>query len=282
MSWIHFARAATVLVSAALCLASPALAQTPAYPSKPIRIVVGYPPGGSADVTARLLADALRQSLGQNVVVENLPGASGNIAAQNVARASPDGYTLLLGNTGEISINKFVMKDTGFNPDADLAPIAIVYNIALLKQVSAEDRQRRGWYSNTIRVTCRVRSRLGSGTGSVLGVIRIAGARANRGEIGQCLGRDVVPTLARVPRIGAVWLLENDASIRARMDEARVTGHQDGSADWAVLIEAGHEAHVQAATAKLADVTLWRALELSRAAVFDRYRLLYTMTQTRT
>jgi hypothetical protein len=75
-----------------------------------------------------------------------------------------------------------------------------------------------------------------------------------------------------------VWLLENDPSIRTRMDQARVTGHQDGSADWAVLIEAGHEADVAAAQARLAQVPAWRALDFADAMVFDRYRLLYTMT----
>jgi hypothetical protein len=152
--------------------------------------------------------------------------------------------------------------------------------LALLKQVSPEDKQRRGWYSNTIRVTCRVRARNGSGTGSVLGVIRIAGANAKRGDIEQCLLRDVVPALAGTPRIGAVWLLENDASIRQRMDAARVTGHQDGSADWAVLIEAGHEGDVKLATARLNDLASWRALQLGDAAVLGQYRLLYTMTKT--
>lgn len=131
---------------------------------------------------------------------------------------------------------------------------------------------------NTIRVTCRVRARLGSGTGSVLGVIRIAGARAKRGDIEQCLVQDAVPALAGAPRIGAVWLLENDASIRKRMDEARVTGHQDGSADWAILIEAGNEADVTSATARLSDLASWGALELGDAAVLGQYRLLYTMT----
>jgi len=161
-------------------------------------------------------------------------------------------------------------------PEALLAP----GYLSLLKEVSAADRQRRGWYSNAIRVTCRVRARVGRGTGSVLGVIRIAGARARSADIARCLAQDVVQELARAPRIGAVWLLENDASIRARMDQIRVTGHQDGSADWAVLIEAANESDVASAMARLRGVASWRALELGDAAVFDQYRLLYTMTQS--
>jgi len=161
-------------------------------------------------------------------------------------------------------------------PEALLAPSYV----ALLRQVSDEDRQRRGWYSNTIRVTCRVGARTGKGTGSVLGVIRIAGARGNATDVRRCLVDDVVPALAGAPRIGAAWLLENDPALRARMDAVRVTGHQDGSADWAVLIEGGHEADIVAAMARMDGVASWRALELGDAAAFDRYRLLYTMTQS--
>lgn len=159
-------------------------------------------------------------------------------------------------------------------PEALLAPSYL----ALLNQVSDEDRQRRGWYSRTLRVTCRVQRRSGQGTGSVLGVIRIAGARASQADIGLCLAQDAVPALAAVPCIGAVWLLENDPAIRARMDQARVTGHQDGSADWAVLIEAGHETDVESALARLKELASWRALELGESVAFDRYRLLYAMT----
>jgi hypothetical protein len=110
-------------------------------------------------------------------------------------------------------------------------------------------------------------------------VIRIAGGRAKPADIAQCLTRDVVAALAGAPGIGAVWLIENDASIRARMDESRVTGHQDGSADWAVLIEAANEANVASAMARVSDVVSWRALELGESAAFDRYRLLYTMSR---
>ncbi|MBK9609387.1 MAG: hypothetical protein IPO58_24350 [Betaproteobacteria bacterium] len=161
-------------------------------------------------------------------------------------------------------------------PEALLAPSYM----ALLRQVSDADRQRRGWYSNTIRVTCRVSARIGKGTGSVLGVIRIAGAKAKAADVRRCLADEVVPALARVPRIGAAWLIESDPALRARMDAVRVTGHQDGSADWAVLIEGGHESDIAGAMARLDDVASWRALGLGAAATLDRYRLLYTMSQS--
>jgi hypothetical protein len=152
--------------------------------------------------------------------------------------------------------------------------------LALLKQVSEEDRQRRGWYSRTLRVTCRVAARSGRGTGSVLGVIRIGGARAQPADLRRCLAQHVLPALADAPRIGAVWLLENLPAIRARMDEVRVTGHQDGSADWAVLVEGGHEADIAAALARLENVAAWRQLEIGDAVSLERYRLLYTMNQS--
>jgi len=79
---------------------------------------------------ARLIADKLREPLRQNVIVENHPGASGNIAAQIVARAPADGQTLLFGNPAEIVINKLTMKDMGFDPDADFSPIVLVFNVA--------------------------------------------------------------------------------------------------------------------------------------------------------
>lgn len=159
-------------------------------------------------------------------------------------------------------------------PEALLAPSYL----ALLKEVSPEDRQRRDWYSNTIRVTCRVPARVGRGTGSVLGVISIAGASTRHPDIARCLTQDVVAALASSPRVGAVWLLENDASIRTRMDQARVTGHKDGSADWAVLIEAANQSDVEAAMKCLSNVASWRALKLGDEAAFGQYRLLYTMS----
>ena len=117
-------------------------AQT-AYPSKSIRFLVGYPPGGSADVVARLLADALRTSLSHPLVIENLPGASGNIAAQAAARATPDGHILLMGNTAEISINHFLRKESNFDPQIELAPISLAYNITHAIAVPASSKYRK-------------------------------------------------------------------------------------------------------------------------------------------
>ena len=101
-----------------------ALAQ--AYPSKPVTLVVAYAPGGLGDALARTIAERLTVSLKQPVLVENKPGATGSIATKFVAKANPDGYTLLLGQTGEIAINTAVMKDPGYDPVKDLRAVALV------------------------------------------------------------------------------------------------------------------------------------------------------------
>jgi tripartite-type tricarboxylate transporter receptor subunit TctC len=120
-----------------LCGAQPLLAQT--YPSRPVHLIVAYAPGGTGDVVARLLSDKLAAALGQGVVVENRAGASGAIGARAVATAAPDGYTLLLGQTGEISINQHWLKDLGYDPDKELQPIALasVVPLALVVPASA-------------------------------------------------------------------------------------------------------------------------------------------------
>ncbi|HSV45189.1 MAG TPA: tripartite tricarboxylate transporter substrate-binding protein, partial [Ramlibacter sp.] len=95
-----------MLAVGAACVAGPALAQD--YPARPITIVVPFTAGGGVDAVARLLADKLRASLNQSVVVDNKPGASGMLGAQAVVKAPADGYTLLLGSAGETSINSHV------------------------------------------------------------------------------------------------------------------------------------------------------------------------------
>jgi tripartite-type tricarboxylate transporter receptor subunit TctC len=96
-----------------------------AYPSRVVRIVVPYPAGGGTDTLARLLADQLGRKWGQSMIVENAGGAAGNIGAAEVARAAPDGYTLLLTSPGPIATNSFLYKDMGYDP-ARWVPIALL------------------------------------------------------------------------------------------------------------------------------------------------------------
>lgn len=105
---------------------SQACAQDAAYPSKSITVVVGYPPGGSTDLTGRAVADHLAKSLGVPVVVENASGAGGAIAALKVSKAQPDGYTLLLGANNEIAINKLITPATVKYTYKDFTPVGLV------------------------------------------------------------------------------------------------------------------------------------------------------------
>src|SRR6202163_3368966 len=102
--------------------AEPASAQT--YPVRPIRMVVGFSPGGPADVMARLIGQRMAISLGQPIVVENRAGAGGTIAARVVADSEPDGYTLLLGNTSTLIISPLMYKNVGYDAGKAFAPIA--------------------------------------------------------------------------------------------------------------------------------------------------------------
>ena len=101
-------------------------AQAPVWPTKPVRIVVAYPPGGSTDIAGRLLAERLTKTLGQSVIVDNRGGAGGTIGALSVVRADPDGYTLLLAASPEVSIAPTTMKAMPYDPVKDLLPITLV------------------------------------------------------------------------------------------------------------------------------------------------------------
>ena len=107
-----------------VCLMIHGLAQAQVtYPSKSIRILVPFTPGGVSDASARLVAEHLTQLLGQQVVVENKPGASGNISGQFLAQAAPDGYTIMLAYNGQMTINPFIFANMPFDTVRDLAPI---------------------------------------------------------------------------------------------------------------------------------------------------------------
>lgn len=118
----RLALAATACLGAIM---APAAAAS-GFPSKPVTIIVAFPPGGPADVATRSLVDALAAQLGQPVVVENRAGASGNIGTLRVARAEPDGYTLTMATGATHGINPFLYKDIGYDPVKDFAPIAFV------------------------------------------------------------------------------------------------------------------------------------------------------------
>ncbi len=113
-------RAAFVLAG----LLWPALARAQAFPSKPLRIVVPYPAGGPTDALARIVAAELQATLGQTVIVENKPGASGAIGTREVARVEADGHTLVLGNNQTHATNAMLLKEPGYDPVKDFVPVA--------------------------------------------------------------------------------------------------------------------------------------------------------------
>jgi len=96
------------------------------YPTRPVTIVVAFPPGGPSDVLARIVGRKLEQILGQPFIVENRPGAGGNIAAEQVARAAPDGYTLLNGNNSILATNAALYKKINFDPEKDFIPLSLI------------------------------------------------------------------------------------------------------------------------------------------------------------
>src|SRR3954451_1113966 len=120
-------RMTTLLVAgvAALIWAAPA-AQAADYPVRPVTLLVAFPPGGPSDVLSRIVGKKLEQLLGQPFIIENRPGAGGNVAAEQVARASADGHTLLMGNNSILATNAALYKKINFDPEADFAPISLV------------------------------------------------------------------------------------------------------------------------------------------------------------
>ncbi len=108
----------------ALSLAAPLISYAQAWPSKPVRVIVNFPPGGAADQLARAIGVPLQEALGQPVVVENRAGANGNIGGEAVAKSAPDGYTLLMSSGGMVSVNPHIYPRMSFDPAKDLIPVA--------------------------------------------------------------------------------------------------------------------------------------------------------------
>ena len=109
-----------------------ALAAENDYPTKPVSIVVAYAPGGQGDVFARLVSEKLSTVYKQPIVVDNKPGVSGTVGTRVAAKAKNDGYTLLLGQTGEITVNRLLIKDMGYDPMKELVPVVLIGNAPLV------------------------------------------------------------------------------------------------------------------------------------------------------
>ena len=126
----HLTKVVAAVVFALFAFAAPAFAQD--YPTRSISLIVPYPPGGGVDAMARIVAERLSTALGQQVVVDNRGGGGGLIGTRAVQRAAPDGYTLLLGHTGTISINPSLYANSGFDPRKDFTAIGLIASMPVV------------------------------------------------------------------------------------------------------------------------------------------------------
>jgi len=125
-----------LLLVAALFAAQAAVAQT--WPTKPIRLVVPFAPGGSSSIVARAVAVEMEKGLGQPIIIDNRPGGGGNVAMQEVARADPDGYTLIIGHIGTLAVNPFMFDKLPFDTNADFAPVSLLAKVPNIFVVHAD------------------------------------------------------------------------------------------------------------------------------------------------
>src|ERR1700751_6001007 len=129
------AAAAAVMLAAAI---APANAQSD-YPSRPIRLVGGFAPGGGNDIFARLVSDKASQILGQSVIVENKPGAGGRLAPEYVLQQAADGYTLFVGPSGAMAVAAAIYPDLKYSPTKDFVPLAMIANFPLIMVIGADN-----------------------------------------------------------------------------------------------------------------------------------------------
>src|SRR5262245_29195427 len=120
----------SLIGAAASAALLPGLGRAQAFPSKQLRLVVGFAAGGGGDIVARVLAAELTRSGGYSVLVDNKPGAGGNIATREALRAPADGHTVLLANVGMLAVNPYAMKDVGYDPATDIAPVCLAVDFS--------------------------------------------------------------------------------------------------------------------------------------------------------
>jgi tripartite-type tricarboxylate transporter receptor subunit TctC len=140
---MHLSRRSLVALAAALAVPATALAQG-TWPTKPVRIVVPFAPGGTTDILARTIAPELTKAFGQSFVVENRAGAGGNIGAEVVAKSPGDGYTLLMGTVGTHGINKSLYSKLPYDPQKDFAPVTLVAGVPNVMVMSTKRAQELG------------------------------------------------------------------------------------------------------------------------------------------
>jgi tripartite-type tricarboxylate transporter receptor subunit TctC len=125
-----------LLAALAATLCSAAQAQT--WPTKPIRLLVPFAPGGSSSIVARAVAVEMEKGLGQPIIIDNRPGGGGNVAMQEAARSEPDGYTLIIGHIGTLAVNPFMFDKLPFDTNADFAPVSLLAKVPNIFVVHAE------------------------------------------------------------------------------------------------------------------------------------------------
>jgi tripartite-type tricarboxylate transporter receptor subunit TctC len=128
----------TRIIVAALAGLLSLAAQAQAWPTKPIRLVVPFAPGGTSSIVARSIAAEMSKGLGQEVYIENKGGGGGNVAMQDVARAEPDGYTLIIGHIGSLAVNPYMYDDLSFDTNRDFAPVSLLAKVPSIFVVNAE------------------------------------------------------------------------------------------------------------------------------------------------
>jgi tripartite-type tricarboxylate transporter receptor subunit TctC len=127
-----------VAAAAVAILAAPASASEQAYPTRPIQVIVPFAGGSASDVVMRILLDRMAKSMGQPFIVDNRPGAGGNIGTNAATKATPDGYTLVMGSTGPMAANRTLYRDLGYDPEKDLEPISLFAHFPILVVVSSK------------------------------------------------------------------------------------------------------------------------------------------------
>ena len=126
------------LLLAALAATLCGAAQAQAWPTKPIRLLVPFAPGGSSSIVARAVAVEMEKGLGQPIIIDNRPGGGGNVAMQEAARSEPDGYTLIIGHIGTLAVNPFMFEKLPFDTNADFAPVSLLAKVPNIFVVHAD------------------------------------------------------------------------------------------------------------------------------------------------